>query len=161
MNRRRFWLTVAVGAAVVFALAAYLMRPAPRPPRTISDARFTTAAVALCRDQIPRLRADPTQNRTEERNERETAQRVERAADGLADLVDDLAGVPVRAGDKPEVEQWLDDWRDYIDAGRRYAPAVRSGDADAFSREAEASRASLERVGRFARANRIDACILR
>ena len=154
-------MTVVVGAAALFAVAAYMMRPAPRPPRTISDARFTAAAVARCREQIPRLRADPTQNRTEERNERETAQRVERAADGLAELVDDLADLPVRADDRSEVTRWLDDWRDYIDAGRRYARAVRSGDAEAFSQEAEASRASLERVGRFARANRIDACILR
>ena len=150
-----------MAAVAVVAFAAYMMRPAPRPSRTISDTRFTATAARLCRDQIPRLRADPTQNRTEERNERETAARVERAADGLADLVEDLAAVPVRTADKPEVDRWLDDWRDYIDAGRRYARAVRSGDADAFSRQAEASRTTVERIGRFARANRVDACILR
>ena len=131
----------------------------PRPARTISDRAFAAAATDACSGVIPRLRARPDQNRSEGRNEEATAARVDKAVAGLSDLVDELDALEVRPADRPEVERWLEAWRDYIAAGRRYAAAVRSDDADEFSAEAEASRTSLNAIGRFARANRIDACI--
>lgn len=160
MRRRRLLIGLAIVAAVVGVLVVWL-RPEPRPEPTIDDQEFVAAANDLCRGQIPRLRADPTQNRREEENERETAERVERAAAGLAALTDDLADLPVDDDDEAEVDAWIAAWRDYVADGRAYAEAVRSKDAAAFSAQAEASRVSLRRVGRFARANRIDACIPR
>lgn len=156
--RRRYWVLAALVVAVVYFVTVQANRE-PRPPRTIADTAFARNAAALCADTVPGLRAQPDQNRREERNERATADRVERAAAGLEELAEEIEGLPVKATDRAEVAAWLDAWREYITAGRRYADAVRTGDADAFSAQAEASRASLNRIGRFARANHIDACI--
>lgn len=153
-------MAAAVTAAVIALLTVWL-RPDPRPPATIADRDFVRGANALCRQQLPRLRADPLQNRREETNEAATADRVERAAAGLEELVDDIEALPVDRSDRSEVDGWLAGWRAYIADGRAYAEAVRSRDAESFSARAEASRVSLQRVGRFARANRIDDCIPR
>lgn len=151
-------MVAALVVAAVYFVTVQANRE-PRPPRTIEDTAFAGQAAALCSDTIPGLRAQPDQNRREERNERATAVRVERAAAGLEELTEEIEDLPVKPADRAEVDDWLEAWREYIAAGRRYADAVRTGDADAFSAQAEASRDSLNRIGRFARANHIDACI--
>ncbi len=150
---------IALGVLIAVVAGTILANRSPRPARTIGDRQFAAAATDRCAATVPRFRADPQQNRREERNERQTAERVERAASALEDMVDDLAEIDVAAPDRDRVATWLQAWRDYIGAGRQYARAVRTGDADEFSREADASRTSLDIIGRFARANRMDACV--
>ena len=129
----------------------------PEGPR-IEDASFTAAAAEICGKALPALRADVADDTP--RQPVEVAPTVDERADSLADLVEELRAVDVEEAARPEVEAWLQDWDRYVEVGRRYAAALRSGDPDRYSSVAEEGRGPQERISAFARTNGMDSCAL-
>lgn len=134
-------------------------RPAPSGPKVLTDLAFVTMANERCRLAIPALRPQDT-SRDSSVAPAEIADQSVRAADGLAALARDLRAVPVAAEQRPFVEGWLDGWDFFIDAGRRYAQAVRSGDVETANAVARSGDPSQRRADAFARGNGIGACLL-
>ncbi len=136
-----------------------ITRPAPSGPKVLTDQAFVSRANERCRLAIPALRPQDT-SRDSTLTPAEIADQSVRAADGLAALASDLRTVPVAAEQKPFVEGWLDGWATFIDAGRRYAQAVRTGDVDTANEIARSGDPSQRRADAFARGNGINACLL-
>ena len=135
-----------------------------RGPRTISDTDFVRAANATCERVLPPLRAERKETdsfgRTPKNDRNDTADRIEEVADGLDELAATLGALPVAPGDQFEVASWLEEWANYTGIGRQYAAAVRTAEASVYSSIATEGNASVQRIARFARANRIDDCVL-
>jgi len=136
-----------------------LTRPAPTGPRVLTDRAFLDQANQRCRDVLPPLRPQST-SREAILPPAEIAAQSVRAADGLAALAQDLHAVPVAIEQKPFVEGWLDRWATFIDAGRRYARAVESGDIESANKVAKSGDPAQKKADAFARGNDLDACLL-
>lgn len=153
-TRKTFALVVAIG----FALCAFVWLTIPkRPGRTVEDRTFLAAAADLCQATLPELRAE---RRPERRlSDTEVASRIDQVADELDDLVANLDDLPVASADQDEVDKWLRAWAGYIDVGRDYADAIRTGDAGAAEDIRARADDDADAIGRFASGNRIDSCI--
>jgi len=136
-----------------------ITRPAPTGPKVLTDQAFVAQANDRCRVAIPTLRPQDT-SRDSTVAPNEIADQAVRAADGLAALATELRAVPVVAGQEPFVEGWLDGWASFIDAGRRYAQAVRSGDIDTANEVGRSGDPAQKQADAFARGNGLDACLL-
>lgn len=157
---RRARLAAAVIAVVLLLGAvAYTRGRAPRPEPTIDDPTFVLAANRQCAAVLPRLRATEDTVRSEDAREKETAAAIDRATDGIDQLVADLRDLPMSSTASSKIDAWLNTWGDYTAAGRRYAAAIRAGDPMVYGRIDDESVAPLRQISRFSRANRIDACI--
>lgn len=158
MRRWRLWIIVGMlTVAAVAGIVAWSSGKSRRPEATIDDAAFVRRANAVCARQIPALRAP------ERRATSTTTLRVETlysVADGIDRVAGDLRTVPVEPDDAARVDAWLDDWTRYTEVGRRYAAAVERGDTGAFSKIDDEAVVLARRMGRFARGNRIDDCVL-
>jgi len=154
-DRRRLFAVVVVIGALLCAVVWFSIPKRPDP--TISDAAFRSAANDLCAATFPDLRAE----RRPERNlsDGEVADRVDEVADELDGVVRDLGEIPVQAADRAEVEAWIDAWAAYVEVGRSYAEAIRTGDADHAERVRAGGDDEARAIGRFASGNRIDACV--
>ena len=153
------WFAAFVGVAL--ALAACDSRPSP----TIHDPAFVRAANQLCADRLPKLRAEKKTTDifgTTDKNDRaKTADRIEQAADGLDRVSEELGTIPVKSvRDQGAVAAWLEEWANYTGIGRQYAAAVRTQRASVYTSIATTAEASVHRIAKFARANRIDSCVL-
>lgn len=148
-----------VAVLLVLGGLAYTRGRAPRPKPTIDDPAFVVAANRRCAAVLPQLRATEDTVRSEDSREKETAVAIDRATDGIDELVSDLRTVPMSTTAAPKIDEWLDAWGDYTAAGRRYAAAIRAGDPMQYGRVDDESVVPLKRISRFSRANRIDACI--
>jgi len=136
-----------------------LTRPAPTGPKVITDRAFIDQANQRCRDALPPLRPQDTSRESILPPSEIAAQSI-RAADGLTALARDLRAVPVAVEQEPFVEGWLDGWSTFIDAGRRYARAVESGDVESANKVAKSGDPAQKRADAFARGNDLDACLL-
>ena len=150
-----------VAATVVMALAACTSRPS----RTIDDAAFVRQANELCGRELPALRADKKEidsfGSTPENDREATAKRVETVAEGLDKLAEGLGALPVKSlDDQAEVAAWLEEWANYTGIGRQYAEAVRTEKASVYTKIAAEGNGPVGRIAKFARANRIDRCVL-
>jgi hypothetical protein len=141
-----------------------LLACSSRPSPTIHDAAFVRRANTLCKAQLPALRAqkEPSDifGSTPKNNRSATAEQVERAADGLDHVADQLGALPLRAADQSEVAGWLEEWANYTGIGRRYAAALRTERDSVITSIARDAEAPVHRIARFAHANRIDDCVL-
>lgn len=164
MRRRRWWMS-GLGSVLVVAMAVlvlYSLRgDTPSiPPRSVDDTAFTTAANDLCARSMPAIKSQPPQTGSKEKlgADEATARQVERSAADMAGLVAGLRKLPVAAPDQAEVAAWFGEWDRFIDAGRRFAAALRRGmrrEYEAVATEAvEPSRA----IFRFAKANGMPQC---
>lgn len=158
MRRWRVWIIVGtVTIAAVAGIVAWSSGRSRRPEPTIDDAAFVRRANAVCARQIPALRAP------ERRAPSTTTLRVETlysVADGIDRVAGELRSVPVEPDDAARVAAWLDDWGRYTRVGRRYAAAVSRGKPDEYSAIDDEAVIIARRMGRFARGNRIDDCVL-
>lgn len=153
---------VIIGAFVLLSAVVIgyrVTRPAPTGPRVLTDTAFIGQANERCRVALPPLRPQDT-SREASVSPAEIATQATRAADGLATLANDLRAVPVAAEQEPFVEGWLDGWGTFIDAGRRYAQAVRSGDVKAANDVAKSGDPAQKQADAFARGNGLDSCLL-
>lgn len=153
---------VLIGAFVLLSavvLGYRLTRPAPSGPKVITDQAFVEQANQRCRAALAPLRPQDT-SRDSSVSPAEIADQSAQAADGLAALAQELRNVPVAAPQEPFVAGWLDDWGTFIDAGRRYAQAVRTGDVAMANKVAKSGDPAQRRADAFARGNDLDACLL-
>jgi hypothetical protein len=164
-RRRRWWAgsvgTVLVGALLVATLFAVRGDVPAVPARTVEDRAFTDAANALCAEAMPAIRRQPPQPGGEDRPsaDEQLARRVERTADGLQGVVNDLRGLAVADADRTEVERWLADWDEFIAVGHRYADALRTGDTEEYTRVAAEGDGPSRRIYAFAKANGMPECV--
>ena len=161
-SRRRWYLLA--GGAVLFgvlllSVPAWLGSGVTIPPRTVSDAGFTSRADAVCAEALPKLRKDRPESREETGTPAAFAARVERAAQGLTAVATDLRAIPVATtGGSAEVGHWLDDSDAYIAVGHQYADAVRAKD-DARSKVLAAKGQALsKRIFVFSKGNDMPSC---
>jgi hypothetical protein len=136
-----------------------ITRPAPRGPKVLTDRAFVEQANRTCSTAIPALRPQDT-SRDSTITPEQIADQATRAADGLGALAQQLRDVPVAAEQRPFVEGWLSGWATFVDAGRRYAAAVRTGDVKAANQVARSGDPAQRRADAFARGNGLDACLL-
>ena len=136
-----------------------ITRPAPSGPKVLTDQTFVAQANERCRVAIPALRPQDT-SRDSSVTPDQIAEGSIRAAAGLAALATELRALPVAAEQKPFVEGWLDGWAAFIDAGRRYAQAVRTGDIDAANEIGRSGDPAQKESDAFARGNGLNSCLL-
>ncbi|HEX2064960.1 MAG TPA: hypothetical protein VHE80_11130 [Acidimicrobiales bacterium] len=129
------------------------------PPRTVQDTGFIRAANAACAKALPPLREARPKRGEGSRDRVVIARQVDRAAERLKVLADDLRDLPVAAADRAEVEGWLDTWDAYVAVGHRFATALRDeGEKTAASVSAEDDELS-RRIALFAQANDMPECV--
>ena len=146
-----------VAAAILVALALAACSDNSRPAATIDDPNFVRQANAVCRKTVADLRAPDRKTPTTTALKPAT---IDATADGLAAVAADLRDIPVRAEDEGRVQAWLADWDRFIAVGHRYANAVEAGDEERYTQIDDEAVDLAQRIGRFARGNRIDECIL-
>ncbi len=128
------------------------------PPRTVEDAEFVRQANAACQRALRPLREERDRRNRDESDEEALRRRVERAADEIERLSDEVRALPVDLGDQPEVNRWLDDWDAYVAVGRRFADAIGREDTESYGRIAAESSELSERIFVFAQANGMPEC---
>ena len=146
-------------AAAVFlvAMAVVACGDNSKPAATIDDPEFVRQANAVCKTTVADLRAPD--RKTPSTTELKPAT-IDATADGLAAVAADLRTIPVRAEDEARVKTWLADWDRFIAVGHRYADAVKAGDEEGYTKIDDEAVDLAQRIGRFARGNGIDECIL-
>jgi hypothetical protein len=153
---------VLIGVAVLVSavvIGYQVTRPAPSGPKVLTDRAFVDQANRTCSAAIPALRPQDT-SRDSVSTPAQIADQSAQAADGLAALAQQLRALPVAAEQEPFVEGWLDGWGTFVDTGRRYAQAVRSGDVEGANEVARSGDPAQRRADAFARGNGIKACLL-
>ncbi len=153
---------ILIGVAVLLSavvIGYQVTRPAAKGPKVLTDQAFVDRANETCRAAIPELRPQDTA-RDSSVSPEQIADQSSRAADGLTALAQELRALPVAEEQDPFVEGWLDGWGTFIDAGRRYAQTVRSGDIAEANRAARSGDPAQSRADAFARGNGLDACLL-
>jgi len=147
-------------AAALLGTAACDSRPSP----TIHDAAFIREATALCARELPALRAKRKDTDlfggTPKTDRNDIATQVEHVADQLDRVSGELGALAVKPDDQGEVAAWLEEWANYTGIGRQYAAAVRTEKASVYTSIAAQGNGPVGRIARFARANRIDDCVL-
>ena len=157
-SRRVWWVAAVIVVFGLGGLSAFLQaRASRRPPPTIDDATFVRRANGTCRREVRALRAPPRRTPGTTVVQARTLRSV---ADGLDRVSADLRRLPVEPDDEAQVRAWLDDWDRYTAVGRRYAEAVERNDPEAYSKVDDEAVVLVQRIGRFARANHIDDCVL-
>lgn len=152
--RRPLAIVIAIGVA----LTAFVWFTIPkRPDRSIDDRAFLAAAESACRRVVPDLRAERRSQKP--LKDDQVADRIDEVAAKLDDMVAELRALPVAVADQAEVAGWLSAWNEYLEVGRRYADAIRAGDAEKAEKVRQQGDDEAEVIGRFASGNRIDACV--
>jgi hypothetical protein len=153
---------VLIGVVVLLSavvIGYQITRPAPRGPKVLTDQAFVQQANRTCAAAISSLRPQDT-SRDSTITPEQIADQSTKAADGLAALAQQLRDLPVAPEQGPFVAGWLDGWGTFIDAGHRYAQAVRSGNVKAANEVARSGDPAQRRADAFARGNGLDACLL-
>jgi hypothetical protein len=157
------WPPIVLIAAIVLVSAVVIgyrvTRPAPSGPKVLTDQGFVDSANAVCKEAIPDLRPQST-SRDDIVSPEQIAEQATRSADGLAALSVELRALPAAAEQRTFIEGWLDGWGPFVDAGRRYAVAIRSGDVEAADEIARSGDKAQRQADAFARGNGLDACLL-
>jgi hypothetical protein len=154
---RRHWRGGAALLALTVGALAACSNANARPAATIDDPTFVRQANSVCRGTVPALRAPDRKNTS---TTIVVGERVDAVANGLAAVLVKLKTIPVRETDAGRVKAWLDDWGRFIDVGHQYAAAVRAQQPDRYTKIDDEAVRLAKRMGRFARGNRIDSCLL-
>jgi len=134
-------------------------RPTPTGPKVLTDQSYVDGANQACSAAFPALRPQDT-SRDSTITPEQIADRSVHAADGLATLAQQLRDLPVAADQRPFIEGWLDGWGTFVDAGRRYAQAIRTGNVKTANEVARSGDPAQSRADAFARGNGISSCLL-
>ncbi len=146
-----------VAAAILVVLAGAACSDNSRPAATIDDPDFVRQANTVCKTTVAKLRAPDRKAPSTTQLKPAT---IDATADGLAAVASELRTLDVRAEDRGKVQAWLADWDRFIAVGHRYAAAVKAGDEERYTKIDDEAVDLAQRIGRFARGNRIDECIL-
>jgi len=153
---------VLIGVVVVISavvIAVQLLKPAPSGPRVLTDTVFVAAANTTCKEALGGLRPQST-DRDAVVSPAQIADQANTAADGLAGLQGRIRGLSVAVDQQQFVAGWMDDWGTFIDAGRRYAAAVRTGDVQGANKVGRSGDPAQRRADGFARGNDLSSCLL-
>jgi hypothetical protein len=146
-----------IGCVALASLLTLAACGSNKPPKTISDPAFVRQANAVCAASVPQLRA-PDRKATSTTTLRVAT--LEGTAAGLAKVAAQLRKIEVRPDDAAKVDAWLDEWDRFVTVGHRYAAAVMANDQKTLSKVDDEAVAVIERIGKFARGNGIDDCVL-
>ena len=146
-----------LAAAILVLFAGAACSDGTSPAATIDDPAFVREANTVCRTRVAKLRAPDRKAPSTTALQPET---IDATADGLAEVATELRALPVRAEDQGRVRAWLADWDRFIAVGHRYAAAVKAGDAERYTKIDDEAVDLAQRIGRFAKGNGIDQCIL-
>ena len=127
------------------------------PEATFDDPEFVRRANAVCARSVPALRAPDRQATS---TSVVTAERLDDVAEELGEVVAELRRIPVSEDAATDVDAWLDDWEEFVAVGHRYAEAVEADDPERYSEIDDEAVDLARRMGRFARGNGIDDCVL-
>ena len=120
------------------------------------DDALTQEAIVVCADAKAALEDVPPLGDAPSFDDR--ADRVQRSLPIYEDMVTRLRSL--RAPDENEAfDHWLQHWRDYLDTGRAYADAIRTGDPDIYEPAGNAGDRPATEMNSIARVNNMDACI--
>jgi hypothetical protein len=160
---------VAIGIAVVLLLSMWgyvlylAFGPGRQPPiDRLDDPAFAEAGEARCAEAVAEVDELPGAGATTDAADR--ADVVDRADAIYGRMLDDLEGLThlAPAGDQRDhAEEWLADWRLYMNDRAEYADALRA-DPDArllVSEKAGEGRQVTGWIDEFALANRMPSCI--
>jgi hypothetical protein len=151
---------VVIGITAVFTALVLWQNRDYRPPRTITDPKFAAAANALCKAKIRPLAEVRRPSRDDGSDTpKNNAKKIDQVADKLAAAVVELRALPHRPANDAEIESWLAEFDAYVEAGRTYADALRTGNEETYTAADDAGVAPLKAISDFARANHIDSCI--
>lgn len=157
--RRWRWVVIGsiIGIGSVVWIAGFIAYAThDHPGGFIGDRGFIDAANAACREARaslpPRAAPDATQE--------ERARVVEAVHTWMSALVNELAVIPVRDGDRDEVRWWIARWRKFIAVGPKYAEALRTGDPEIYVPIGNLGDQPARDINSFATNNGIDACVL-
>lgn len=163
--KRRHWFVISLTVAAVIGTVITVLvmhSVGQRPARTIHDSSFERQADAICRSRLASIRPAPSDPEGPAPSIRADVmgRRIDRTADAIAETARLLRAVPVNAGDRAPVVAWLADWDRFATIGHRYADAVRAGDPRTYTKIQAEGNGPVHRIGRFARGNHIDHCVL-
>ena len=160
--RRRRPIQVLIAIGMVFTLLVLWQNRDLRPARTMTDPSFVRQANALCEKQVRPLAEQQLSSREHDKQDdtpRANAAKVEAAADKLEAAVTELRALPHRPENTGQLNAWFVNFDDYVQAGRDYATALRTGNEADYNRVDDEGVAPLKAISHFARANRIDSCV--
>ena len=159
--------TIAVVVVTMLGMWGYVLYlafgPGRQPPiDRLEDPAFAEAGEVLCADAVADVERLP--NAGDAATPAERAEVVDRADAVYAGMLDDLAvqaSTQVPAGDERDrAEEWIADWRVYLDDRAQYADALRT-DPDArllVSEKPGEGRQITGWIDEFALANRMPSC---
>lgn len=113
------------------------------------DEGYVRAAVDVCR---------PVKERLAERSREDRVASFELVVTELDTMVDELALIPPPPEDAGEVAVWLEDWRSFVEVGRRTAAGLRDGDDGAADAGADAGEAPMAGINDVTTRNGMPAC---
>ena len=157
--KRRRPIMVVVGLTIVFTAIVLYQNRDYRPPATIHDPTFVAQATAICRKQIPPLKAVRPPENGGAIEAKATADRIDVVATKLDAVVVQLKQLPVEAKNQRVIDEWFGHFADYTKAGWDYAAALRQGDPKVYNKVDDEGVAPLTAISDFGRANHLDACI--
>ena len=151
---RRVWVIggIVVGGLWLFGAWAYVTHGNDE----FFHPKLAREATSVCTDaksalaNLPPLPDSPTFD--------QRAESVERSATILETMVANLRSLEV-PGENDAYDEWLDHWREFIDAGRSYADAIRTGDPAVYEPAGNAGDRPATEVNTIARANDMEACV--
>lgn len=129
-------------------------------PGRLEDPAFGAAAEEVCADALERIDQLPPAFSASDAAER--ARVVATSNEILDDMIDQLEGlVPSAGAGRPAVEEWLDDWRTYVEDRRDFARRL-AEDPDArfyVTQSDRDNRQITQAIDRFANINGMPSCL--
>jgi hypothetical protein len=158
---RRVTLGRAVAVVIVLGVALlwiYALTRQPEPaPDLLDDATFSTHAEQTCARTLQQLDRLPPAHEAAAATERAAV--VEQSNQELAAMLTDLrAAMPAGERDRRMLEEWLGDWRTYLDNRLDYVDRLRTeGDTRIFVAEKDGRQITVA-IDRFAEVNHMPTC---
>jgi hypothetical protein len=146
------------GMVAMWAYVLYLAIGPGRqpPPDRLDDPAFSTAAELRCGRALDAVAALPRASEVATAGERATV--VAEANRALAEMLDDLDRIAPGGEDGAIVQEWLDDWRTYLDDREAFATALRSDPDARLLVSAKDNDQITEHLDAFAADNHMPAC---
>ena len=159
MRPTRLLIGVAVaGMVAMWVYVLYLAIGPGRqdPPDKLGDATFAIAAQERCEEALDVVRQLPLASETRSADVR--AEVVDDANASFAAMLDDLAAIVPSGEDGEIVEDWLADWRTYLDDRERYAEALHEDPSSRLLVSPKQGQHITEYIDAFAQDNHMPAC---
>jgi hypothetical protein len=154
-------LVIGVAIAAMVAMWVYVLYLAvgpgrQGPPDELDDPAFAIAAQARCEQALAVVEQLPHAADTTSANERASV--VEEANAAFRAMLDDLDALVPGGEDGEIVQEWLTDWRTYLDDRELYADALREDEDSRLLVSPKDGQHITEYLDAFAADNHMPAC---